>query len=173
MAKHMVKCLICEKTFDANTEPFVMKGRRYVHKSCAEGKENEKTQEQKDIEALEEYIKKLFNEKFVNARIKKQIKQFREEYGYTYSGILKALVYFYDIKGHDTEQSNGGIGIVPFIYNQAKDYYYKIWLAGQSNADKNLSEYKPIVREIRITPPERKPTRRRKLFSFLDEEEVN
>ena len=83
MAKHIVKCLICEKTFDANIEPFVMKGRRYMHKACAEGKENEKSQEQKDIEALEEYIKKLFNENYVNARIKKQIKQFREEWSFT------------------------------------------------------------------------------------------
>ena len=111
MAKHIVKCLICEKTFYANTEPFVMKGRRYIHKSCPERKENEKTQEQKDIEALEEYIKKLFNENYVNARVRKQIKQYREEYNYSYSGILKALVYFYDIKGNSTEMSNGGIGM--------------------------------------------------------------
>ena len=173
MAKHLVKCPICEKTFDANSEPFVMKGRRYVHKSCMEKQEETKTQEQKDIEALEDYIKKLFNESYVNARIKKQIKQYKEEFGYTYSGILRSLVFFYDIQGHTTENSNGGIGIVPYIYNQAKEYYYKIWLAAQSNADKDIKQYRPEVREIRITPPERKPTKRRKLFSFLDEEEVN
>ena len=171
MAKHIVKCLICEKQFDANSEEFVKVGRRYAHKSCYENKEQNKTQDQKDAEALDEYIKKLFNEKYVSARIKKQIKDYKEQYGFTTSGILRSLVYFYEIQGNSIEQANGGIGIVPYIYNNAKEYYYKIWLASQANEGKDVQSYKPQVVEIRITPPERKPMRKRKLFTFLDEEE--
>ena len=42
----------------------------------------------------------LFKTDYIDAKIRKQIKQYREEYNYTYSGIRKALVYFFEIKGN-------------------------------------------------------------------------
>ena len=73
MAKHLVKCSICGETFDTNSEPFekTYNGRRYAHLSCFVNKENSKTQEEKDKEALYEYIKKLFGIDRVNAHINK------------------------------------------------------------------------------------------------------
>ena len=43
---------------------------------------------------------KLYNTDHVLPRIKQQIKKYVEEYGYTYSGIMKALIYYYEIKGN-------------------------------------------------------------------------
>ena len=103
---------------------------------------------------------------------KKQINQFVQEYNYTYSGILRTLIYFYEIKGGDKEAAHDGIGIVPFCYQDAYNYYYSLWLAKQRNEDKDLSQYIPKEVEIRITPPEREPMKRR-LFSFLDNDEVS
>ena len=35
MAKHIVKCLICGNSFDANVEPFIKaNSRRYAHLEC-------------------------------------------------------------------------------------------------------------------------------------------
>ena len=168
--KHIVKCAICGESFDANIEPFVkVNSKRYAHVECYNQNNNQKTQEQGDLEALENYIKKLFNETYINARIRKQLKIFKDQYNYTYSGILKALIYFFDIKGNSIENANGGIGIVPYIYKEAFDYYYSLWLANQKNENKNIEEYIPIVREIRIPIPQRK-FKKRKIFSFLDEE---
>jgi len=79
------------------------------------------------------------------------------------------LVYFFEIKGNSVEKANGGIGIVPYVYQQAYNYYYSLWLAQQKNEDKVVEEYVPIVKEIIIPVPERK-VRKRPLFSFLDEE---
>lgn len=172
MAKHIVKCSICGEQFDANTVEYVKtSSRRYAHATCYEAKSAEMTQEEKDKIALEEYIKQLLNIDYINPRIKKQIKTYTEEYKYTYSGIRKALIYFFEIKGNSVEKANGGIGIVPYVYKQSFDYYYGIWLAKQKNENKDVETFQPKVIEITISPPKRMPKRRRKLFSFLDKEE--
>ena len=115
---------------------------------------------------------KLFNEDYVNARIRKQINEFMSKYNYTYSGIQRSLEYFYEVKGNNINKANGGIGIVPFVYQDAYNYYYSLWLAKQRNVNKDLREYyTPKVVEVKIPVPERK-IKKRKLFTFLDEEEV-
>ena len=173
MAKHIVKCLICGNPFDANIEPFIkVNSRRYAHLECYENAEAQRSQEDKDKESLEKYIMKLFNEDYVNARIRKQINEFMSKYNYTYSGIQRSLEYFYEVKGNNINKANGGIGIVPFVYQDAYNYYYSLWLAKQRNVNKDLREYyTPKVVEVKIPVPERK-IKKRKLFTFLDEEEV-
>lgn len=167
---HNVKCPICGKTFDRDKVPFVqVSPRRYAHKECSMSEDERKAQEIKDKEELDNYIMSLFKMTYVDARIQKQIKKYIEENNYTYSGIKKALVYFFEIKGNSIDKANGGIGIVPYVYQQAYNYYYSLWLAQQKNEDKKVEEYVPIVKEIVIPVPERK-VRKRQLFSFLDEE---
>lgn len=168
---HRVKCYYCGKTFDRDKEPFVLVStRRYAHKTCAEGSQKSEFQEVKDKEELEAYIMKLFNIDYVDARIQKQIKQYKEEYNFTYSGMRKALIYFYEIKGNSLEKSNGGIGILPYIYKRAHDYYYALWQAQQKNEQKEIAAFVPQVKEIVIPNPQRQ-VKQRKLFSFLDKEE--
>ena len=170
MAKHIVKCAICNKAFDANMVPYVkVNSKRYAHKTCSISKEEQLAQLEKDKKALEYYIKKLFNINYVDARIHKQIKQYVEENNYTYSGIHKSLTYFYEVKGNSIEKANGGIGIVPYVYQQAYRYYYALWEAQQKNENKIVEEYIPTVKEIVIPVPQRK-IKKRKLFTFLDEE---
>lgn len=168
---HQVKCLYCGQIFDRDKVPFIqVSKRRYAHKECSISEDEKKLQENKDREELYDYIMKLFNISFVDPKIQKQIKKYIEENNYTYSGIKKALVYFFEIKGNSVEKANGGIGIVPYVYTQAYNYYYSLWLAQQKNEDKVVQEYIPKVKEIVIPIPEKNP-RKRKLFSFLDDEE--
>lgn len=136
--------------------------------------QNDKTKEQKDKEALEAYIMKLFNTKTVPIRAQQQIKQFSKENSFTYSGMLKSLKYFYEVKGGSLEKANGGIGIIPWVYDKAYNYYYAIWLAEQENS--KILEQQPSIltmpqTEIHITSPKKEPVgRKRTYFSFLDEE---
>lgn len=166
---HKVKCLYCGKTFDRDKYPSVQVGRRYAHKECSLSTDERKAQEEQDKQDLDDYIIKLLKIDYVDARIRKQINKYIEEYQYTYSGIKKALVYFYEIKGNNIEKANGGIGIVPFIYKDAFNYYYALWQAQQQNHNKDISDYVPRVVEIRIPRPQRK-IKKRDLFTFLDEE---
>ena len=119
---------------------------------------------------LEQYINKLFNTDYVDPRIQKKIKNYIKEYNFTYSGILKSLVYFYEVKQNPVEKSNDGIGIVPWVYKQAFNYYYAIWLAQQKNTNKTVENYIPKETEIVIPRPKPKPYRKH-LFSFLDDKE--
>ena len=137
--------------------------------TCAIAAENEKSQAEKDKEDLENYIMNLLGEEFISPKVRKQINNYIETYNFTYSGMKKALVYFYEVKGNDKSKANGGIGIIPYVYRDAYNYYYSIWLANQKNEDKIVTNYKPIIREVRIPPPQLKP-RKRRLFSFFEED---
>lgn len=169
---HKVKCKYCGKIFDRDKVPFKqVSAQRYAHYECAVAAENSKKQEDIDKEELENYIKKLLNEDFISPRVRKQINSFIEQYNYTYSGMRKALIYFYEVKGNDKSKANGGIGIIPYCYKQAYDYYYSLWLAKQKNEDKDITTYVPQTKVVRIPVPQRK-IRKRKLFTFLDDDEV-
>ncbi len=169
---HKVKCKYCGKIFDRDKVPFKqISAQRYAHYECAVAAENSKKQEDIDKEELENYIKKLLNEDFISPRVRKQINSFIEQYNYTYSGMRKALIYFYEVKGNDKSKANGGIGIIPYCYKQAYDYYYSLWLAKQKNEDKDITTYVPQTKVVKIPVPQRK-IRKRKLFTFLDDDEV-
>lgn len=176
MPAHRVKCPYCEHTFDANKEEYVkvQNGRRYAHKSCYDNAIALQDKEQTDKIELENYIKQLFHYDKLPKRVNDQIKKYTsKEYNYSYSGILKTLKYFFEIKGHTTEKVNGGIGIIPFVYEDAKCYYYDIWLTQQENESRAaaLPQLDMPVREIHIKPPERCPMKQtRRLFTFLDME---
>jgi hypothetical protein len=168
---HLVKCFYCGLSFDRDKHPFKqVSGKRYAHEACAKLAEDTAQKEEKDKQLLEEFICKLFKEDFVNPRIRKQINQYMREYHYSYSGIYKTLQYWYEIKNNDISKANGGIGIVPYVYDQAKQYFISIWIAHQQNEDKIVADYVPEVREIRIRRPNRQVKRKRR-FAFLDKEE--
>lgn len=164
----IVKCKYCKKEFrKSETEYIQITNSQYAHVSCAE---LESKREKTDAEKLDDYIMKLFGYDYVPPRAKKQINEYIEEYNYTYSGMLKALIYYYEIKGGDTEQAHDGVGILPYIYETAKSYYFNLWQAQQKNNLKDIKQFIPDVEEVRITAPKRNIFKKN-LFSFLDEEE--
>lgn len=167
---HMVTCVHCRQKFDRDKQPFVeVSTRRYAHPDCHEKHKIEYEQQQKDWLALEEYIKYLFNIETITVKIRKQVNDFVNNQHYTYTGILRALMYFYGVQGHSIEKANGGIGIVPYTYEAAHNYYQAIWLANQQNANKNIGEYLPKEETtILISAPKKKPIKK-KAFSFLME----
>lgn len=167
---HIVTCMYCKKRFDRDKYPYItVSSRRYAHQECSLTEDQKQIQIELDKIALDEYIMKLFNISYVDAKIRKQINQYVNEYNYTYSGIKKALIYFFEIKGNSIEKSNGGIGIVPYVYQNAYNYYLALWQAQQKNDKKIIKDYIPNIKEIVIPSPERK-VKKRPLFSFLDEE---
>lgn len=171
MAKYVI-CFYCKQRFDRDKEPFVqVSSRRYAHKACCSRADEEKEIELKEKLDFENYVKKILNIPTLDARIQKQIKKYTEEYKYTYSGMHKALIYFYEIKGNSIEKANGGIGIIPYVYKQAYDYHLALWQAQQRNEDKNVENYIPRV-EIVIIPRPQVRRKKKTMFNFLDNEEV-
>lgn len=173
LARHIVKCKICGQQFDADKEPSVkVSSTRYAHKKCVENPEAVLSPEDLDKMELENYLLQLFNLQYVEPQMKKMIQKFIEQDNFTYSGIRKALIYFYEVKGNPIDDKGKTLGIIPYVYEESRRYFYSLWQAQQSNADKDIESYKPKIKEISIPVPEVKE-RRKKLFSFLDESEVD
>ena len=164
---HIVKCAICQKTFDRDKIQAVKHGaRRYSHYDCKPtGEKVPSVKKDEDLQKLLEYINTLFKGQQNQAKVNQSIKKFHNEFGYSYSGIQKALYYFYEIKHNSIDKANGGISIVPFVYKDAYNYYYDLFMAQQRN--ENKKPFIERVREIIIKPPKvEKPV---KLFD-LDKE---
>lgn len=167
MAKAMVKCFYCNQMFDRNAEEFVLvNSRRYAHKQCHEKVQAGKSQDEKDYEALVNYVKQVFKYSVVPAKITRQITDYKRQYSFTYSGMLKALVWWFEVKKNSIDAANGGIGILPYIYNDAKTYYYGLYLAQMANQNKTIQNK---VEEIEIAPP-RIYVAPPKLFNIGEEE---
>lgn len=182
---HMVMCRICGERFDRDKIEFVkISSRKYAHKSCFVENELEQKQEQQErqsrlsalpqeekIQDLEDYIKKLFNTSCINARIRKQIKEFREEYDYSYSGILKTLIYWYDIKKNSLEKANNGIGIVPYVFDDAKKFYYNLYYAEINNKKEKFKRHFANEKKVVEIPLPKQEKKQNKLFNLGDQDD--
>ena len=87
-----------------------------------------KQTESDDRDALWYYIFRLFGEYSEDKPVSDwnitQMQKFRKQ-GMPYRGQLLTLQYFYDIRKNSKERSNGSIGIIPFVYDEARLYYEK------------------------------------------------
>lgn len=167
---HYVKCPKCGETFDRDIIQAVrINGRRYGHAKCYPDNNNFVPLVEKKIseeQKIKNYAKSILKEQYVATKVNKQIKDFLAE-GYTASGILKTLIYWYEIKHNDISKAMGGIGIVPYVYKQALDYYYNLYLAEMANVDKDIDEYRP--KEIFISIDLPKKEKELKLWEDEDE----
>ena len=146
-------CFWCHQAIYPNQDDVIVMPQlknRYAHKHCAE------LRPQDDKDELMLYLIKLYDLKddYIIPRYMLQISNFAKDYGFTYSGMLKALKYWYDVK-HNPVDKTRGVGIIPYVYKQAYDYYYALFIADQANKEKDLNNYIPKDIIVRIKPPER------------------
>ena len=167
---HNVICAICGRQFDRDKIQAVKHGaRRYSHFDCEPDGEivplppkkepKEKTEEEIQLDQLKDYIASKYGSRANWALINKQIKTFHEVNKYSYSGMLKSLMYFLEVKGNTVEKSNGGIGIIEYCYQDAYNYYLSIYLAQQSND----IAYVPMIKEYVIPIPKARGIKNRLL----------
>lgn len=157
MAQHMVKCLYCGQVFDAKPEEkdivwYKPRSNRYAHVKCGQKQSEQQTAEDKAFDELYRYVQQEQGSNFNFVQFKKVTDAWIKDYKYTYSGMLKSLLYFYEIKGNSKKKlREGSIGIIPFCYNQAYNYYYEIYLASQRAGDGDYNN--SLTREIEIDAP--------------------
>jgi hypothetical protein len=73
-----------------------------------------------------------------------------EAYKYTWSGMRNALRWFYEIEGGDISKGNEGVGILPYIYDKAMEYYKQLASTKEKNDKVELRQ--PVI-NIRIRSP--------------------
>ncbi len=74
------------------------------------------------LDAVWQYFKKERHVLLDFKKLKSQWENFIKK-GYTPKGIYFSVRYFYEVQNGDISKAKGGIGIVPFIYNEATAYW--------------------------------------------------
>lgn len=143
-----VKCALCGGSVD-KTIAIEYKDKNY-HPPCYNATV-EKDQ-------LYGYICQLFGLKSPGPTIFSQINGFFTKYkGWTYRGIYNSLVYFYEVKKGSKERANSAIGIVPYVYDEAQEYFANL-KAKQSRIQQTLTNQEgQTTQVIIINQPAPKP----------------
>jgi len=116
------KCFFCGKDLDITKDEWVKPNTtRYAHKACYEEKRKPGSDLLPDdiYYFLKDEIHLVVDYKLFESQRANMVKK----NGYTNAGILQALKYWYLVKKSSPDKANGGIGIVPYIYQDAQNYY--------------------------------------------------
>ena len=149
-----VKCPYCGQSFQREDTEFIQIGRRYAHKQCVD-----------IVNKIHEYMQHKLGEKYSKTKVETQIKNFVSKEGMSIDAIYKTLIYWYDVKKSSTEQANGGIGIVPYVYPE----YLKYAQAKKQNAELNKGKkLKDFIKETRIVIGRAQPITRPRHVKFYD-----
>lgn len=177
--KPIVHCRVCKGDIDRNTQQegvdWVMPSKNwFYHKKCYEDWAKKKNDihsngsEDEWFSAVWEYLAKDIKIGPDFSKIKSQWNNFIKK-GYTPKGIYFSIRYHYEIKKGDSKKSEGGIGIVPYIYEECKGY----WTKRESEfndicarIEKQINEIKN--REVREVEYSQREKKKKKLISLAD-----
>lgn len=172
----IVHCRICKGEIDRNKDPngeeWLMGSTNYFyHKTCYENwKKAQFNSDEEYIDLIYDFISRDLKVSYDWYVCEAQRKKFVKENKMTNKGILFALKYFYEVKKGNWEKGHGGIGIVPFVYNDACAY----WAARERKSQGTIGEIERQMRaaaERHQTIVQKKNIKPRKFnvdFSVLD-----
>lgn len=109
----MPKCPHCNTEVKEEEAIYNTKTKRYYHEKCYNIL--------LDRKALVDYICELFSYKKPSVKVYQQMSKYYE-HGISYADMLLALKYFYEIKKGDISKSQGGIGIITYVLDEAKEF---------------------------------------------------
>ena len=136
---YMVRCGHCNNEVDKEEAIFNTKTKRYYHSDCY--------QILLDRKELCDYISDLFKYKKPSVKIYQQMAAFYDK-GITYKDMLLTLKYFYEIEKGDISKAQGGIGIIPYAIDRAKEY-----------ATLNNIEQEKLIQKFEAKAAEQKETK--------------
>lgn len=159
MAK-LPTCPYCNKEVQKNEVSKKYQNRTYhlscYQKYCEEIYKNKSTNNNSESQnELYNYICQLFKIKELTPFLSFQLQKIFKENNFTYNGVLYSLKYFYEIKNNPVD-INYGIGIVPVIYEEAKNFYIKKSIVWEKNSKININKTEKTV-QIKSKKPKSKP----------------
>ena len=134
----LYKCYECKvRDIDPNIleegKDYIKRGTHYYHKSCYELREKRKKNPNIKDEATDDfwkdaaydYLKKIVKVEMSTLFFKQWYSYLNQKGAdYTAKGLYFAILYFYEIRNGDKNKANGGIGIIPYIYDESRRYWY-------------------------------------------------
>lgn len=116
-------CSVCHQTFPREVIK-IFSNKNYCPK-CAEVKDKEI----RERRALTDYIQERLNPETGDwPLIMKQVKQYKEEYGFKYTGMKATLRYMLDYAEEDIDLNlDNGIALLPFYYKRANEFFTQVY----------------------------------------------
>ena len=135
MAKAIVHCKICKQAFN-RLDPKLIEGvdwvkpsnRIYYHKKCYDEYQRSRIDVHANksdevwFDAMWDLLRKDLKYDFNYHKVRKQWEKYIKD-KMTAKGIYFALKYHYEIKKGDVTKSENGIGIIPHIYEDSRNYW--------------------------------------------------
>ena len=142
-----------------------------VRKHLSEDNIKLSKQQNDDRDALWYYIYRLFGQveedKPVSDWNITQMMKFKRQ-GMPYRGQLLTLKYFYEVRKNSIQKSNGSIGIIPFVYDEARQYYSKLEQKQKEIGDIIQKQLEKDRIEIKYSPSDYIGKRKKKKPINLD-----
>ena len=136
--KKTKKCSSCGFTFPVEAT-VTINGKTYCEK-CGEIRK----QEIEDLKTLRDYIKlKMDPDDDLWPLITRQIKQNKEEYNMSYSGMYAALKYLFEYREKDDAfeyDIEKGISFVAYFYRQARLFFARMNKTKKENSEDKINE---------------------------------
>ena len=86
--------------------------------------------------------------------------------------MLLALKYFYEVKKNNTDKSNGSIGIIPWVYEEAINYYKTI-ASKQENLVKSIEKIEKEPTKLLTVTVQQQRTNKRTEIDLTELFEIN
>ena len=124
----MPECRICHMPIDKVRQKenvdWIMPSRNYYfHKVCYETWKAQPATEDDWVKMIYDFLARDIKVSYDYHKCKAQIEKFWKENKINPKGIYFTLKYFYEIKGNSWEKGHGGLGIVPYVFADAKAYW--------------------------------------------------
>jgi hypothetical protein len=163
LSKDTVQCRYCKEQVDKSEAKVIGKS-TYYHSDCLITKQKEEEKKQKNANEFKDliaYICELYKLDAPTGMILKQIKEYREEpYNYKLSGIKLSLQYFYETMNNEVP-NDVGIGIVPYVYEEAKKHYLM-----KRKVEKSINEFSGNDTELILIDLHRKRKQTKQLIDI-------
>jgi len=167
-------CRLCGEVIDRNIEQenidWIMPSKNwFYHKSCYESwKTNPQGTDEEWIDYIYDFISRDLKVSYDYFLIEAQRKKFNKN-NMTNKGIFFSLKYFYEVKNNDWEKGHGGIGIVPYIYNDACSY----WVQRERNNKGIIAQIEQQMREAEARPNRTIRKKKKKKSVQIDLSQIN
>ena len=142
-------CPKCKEKVDPLSPNAVDIDNATLHRDCYERSQREKENHKK----LMDYISLKYNIEFPTGYMLKQISDFKNKRGYSYKAMLATLNFIFEVEKIPIKEGVG-LGLIPFYYEKAKNYYSKLRTAG--NSATNITVNNKTVKIIAYAENKRK-----------------
>lgn len=168
----MAECRVCKKQIDKSKDDWIMPSKNYYyHRKCfEEWKKSNPANDEEYKKLIYSYLTHDLKVEYQYWMCEQQMKKMVKE-GRTLRGILFALKYFYGIRHGDWLKGHGGLGIIPFVYDEAAQYWTNREAREKGIIEGIERQMRETAKQHKTVVPQKRVTRRKKIDFSLDDEE--